>query len=129
VPVVLRIDPLLPRSPLRNKTWTDFGLPDPQSRDDLDRVLAFAADAGVTHVVYLVGKLPRPRDRVLSDVMKKLLCGYRHLAAQQGLTFRSGSWRLPDDIARGHVVEPFLSVCRRHGWVAQFCKQNLIRTP
>ncbi len=128
IPVLLRVSPLFPRSPLGDKTWHDFGLPEPQSLDDLDRLLAFAAEAGVMHVVHLVGKLPRPRNGGLSDVMKKLLSGYRHLAGQQGLTFRSGSWRLPDAIAREHVIEPFLALCRRHGLVAQFCKQNLINT-
>jgi hypothetical protein len=129
VPVVLRISPLLPRSPLRDKTWADFGLPESQSIDDLDRLLAFAAEAGVMQVVYLVGKLPRPRNGGLSDVMRKLLSGYRHLAGSATLNFHGGSWRLPDAIAREHVVEPFLSLCRRHGLMVQFCKQNLIKTP
>ena len=129
IPVVLRIDPLLPRNPLSGKTWTDFGLPEPQSLDDLDRILTFAAEVGVMHVVYSVAKIIRPRRGALSQVMRKLLAGYRHLAGPQGLAFRGGSWRLPDDLARRQVIEPFLSLCRRHGLSAQFCKQNLISTP
>ncbi|MCJ7543429.1 MAG: hypothetical protein MUP47_02505 [Phycisphaerae bacterium] len=129
VPVVLRIDPLFPRDPLRDKTWAHFGLPEPQMLDDLDRLLAFAAEVEVMHVVHSVAKLPRPRGGVTSEVMKKLLSGYRHLARSEKLTFRGGSWRLPDDIARSQIVEPFLALCRHHGLAAQFCKQNLIKTP
>jgi DNA repair photolyase len=129
VPVVLRIDPLLPRGSLNGKTWTDFGLPEPQTADDLDRLLAFAAEVRVMHVVYSVAKLPRPRNGGMSEVMTKLMASYRQLASSETLNFRGGSWRLPDDIARSHVVEPFLVLCRRHGLTAQFCKQNLIKTP
>jgi DNA repair photolyase len=129
VPVVLRIDPLLPQSPLCDKTWSDFHLPEPQTQEDLNQLLAFAAEVGVMHVVYSVAKLPRPRNGAMSEVMTKLLAGYRHLAGPGKLDFRGGSWRLPDDIAQSHVVEPFLSLCRHHGLLAQFCKQNLLRTP
>lgn len=129
IPVVLRISPLLPHSPLRDRSWIDFSLPEPQPIDDLDRLLAFAVEAGVMYAVYLTGKLPRPRNGVLSDVMKKLLLGYRHLAGSARLDFHGGSWRLPEGIAREHVIEPFLSLCLRHGLTARFCKQNLLDAP
>lgn len=54
---------------------------------------------------------------------------YRHLAGSKKPARRGGPWRLPDAIARNHVVEPFLSLCRRYGLAAQFCKQNLLNTP
>jgi len=129
VPVVLRIDPLLPRSPLGDKTWADFGLPDPQTLNDLDLLLGFAAEVGVMHVVYSVAKITRLRRGGMSDIRKNLLAGYRHLVGTRGLVFRGGSWRLPDDVARQQVVEPFLSLCQRHRLRAVFCKQNLISTP
>jgi hypothetical protein len=33
------------------------------------------------------------------------------------------------DIARDHVTEPFLALCRRHGLMAKLCKQNLLNAP
>ena len=65
----------------------------------------------------------------MSEVMVKLLAGYRHLAGSEKLAFRGGSWRLPDGVAPDHVVKPFLSLCCRHGLTAKFCKQNLLNTP
>jgi hypothetical protein len=35
----------------------------------------------------------------------------------------------PADIARDHVTEPFLALCRRHGLMAEFYKQSLLDTP
>jgi len=129
LPVVLRIDPLLPRGPLGSKAMADFGLPEPQTPEDLDGLLGFAADAGVMHVVYSVAKIARPRAGALSHVMGKMLAAYRHLAGASGLEFRGGSWRLPRAIAQACVVEPFLNVCQRRGLTAKFCMQNLISTP
>lgn len=129
IPVVLRIDPLLPRSPIAGRTLQDFQLPEVQPLEDIDRLLAFAAEVGVMHVVYSVAKIVRPRRAGLSPVMQRLRQLYQHLAAPHRLLFRGGSWRLPDAVAREHVVQPFLELCRRHGLTAQFCKQNLIATP
>ncbi len=129
IPIVLRIDPLLPRSPLGAKSMADFGLPEPQPLDDLDRLLAFAADVGIMHVVYSVAKITRPRGGGLSDTMTNMLAAYRHLAGPAGLKFRGGSWRLPQDVAQEQVVEPFLDLCRKHGLAAKYCTQNLITAP
>ena len=114
---------------MAGRTLADFGLPDSQRLDDLDRLLAFAAEVGVMHVVYSVAKITRPRTGGLSDTMRKLLDVYRHLAGAAGVPFRGGSWRLPNDIARSSVVEPFLTLCRKHGLTAKFCVENLISTP
>jgi DNA repair photolyase len=129
IPVVLRIDPLLPRSPIAGKTLQDFQLPEFQPLEDLDRLLAFGAEVGVMHVVYSVAKIVRPRPAGLSPVMRSLRQVYEHLTTPNRLVFRGGSWRLPDMVARQHVVQPFLELCRRHALTPQFCKQNLIATP
>jgi len=129
VPVVLRIDPLLPRSPIAGKTLHDFGLPEVQPLDDLDRLLSFAAEAGVMHVVYSAAKIVRPRSAGLSPVMGQLKQVYQHLAASDRLIVRGRSWRLPPAVADEHVIRPFLEPCRRHGLTAKFCGQNLITTP
>ena len=125
VPVVLRIDPLFPRSPFLGKAMADYGLPECQPLEDLDRLLSFAAEVGVMHVVYSPAKiLRRP-----SSTMQKLKRVYDDLAAPMTAPFCRGSWRLPFAIAESLVVGPFLDLCRKHGASAQYCKQNLITTP
>ena len=129
IPVVVRIDPLLPRSPLPgSKTLADVGLPDPQPLEDLDRLTAFAVEIGAMHVVYSVAKITRPRSRPMPKAMQALKRIYEHLAAPDKLIFRSGSWRLPRPIAQAHIVAPFITLCRRRNLTAKFCMQNLIET-
>ena len=129
IPVVIRIDPLLPRSPLPGgKTFNDFGLLEAQPLEDLERLTAFAAEIGAEHVVYSVAKITRPRAKPLPESMHALKRVYERLAAPEKLVFRGGSWRLPHPVAQAHVVDPFLALCRRHDLPAKFCMQNLIET-
>jgi len=130
IPVVLRIDPLLPRSPLPHGVrFADFGLAQPQTPADLESLVAFAREVGVMHIVYSVAKIVQPRFKPMSDLMQRLKLLYERIAAPGKLIFRGGSWRLPDALLHQHVVEPFLDVCRRREVPALFCKQNLIITP
>ena len=128
LPVVLRIDPLFPRCPMGDKARGGLKGGEAQGLDDLNRLLAFAAEVGVMHVVYSVAKITRPRSGRMPPIMAGLLGGYRRLAGAEGLIFRGGSWRLPPAAAREHVVEPFLELCKMHGLTAKHCKQNLITT-
>jgi DNA repair photolyase len=130
VPVVLRIDPLLPRDPVPgDRKLASFGLPDAQPIGDLQRLVAFAADHGVTHVVYSATKIVRPRFKAMGGSMQKLKDVYEHIASPERLAFRGGSWRLPELVLRQYIVEPFLAICHQHGVAARFCKENLLTTP
>lgn len=132
VPVVLRIDPLFPRLPLCDDTppaaYQDFALPQPQTLDDLERLVAFAQETGVHHVVYSPAKIVQPRMRPLSPVMQRMRAMYQSLALPDRLEFRGGSWRLPPT-AQAAVTRPLLDLCCRYGVPAKCCKQNLIETP
>lgn len=132
IPLVLRIDPLFPRSPLAarpSKTMGDFGLPEPQTLDDLENLVAFAKAIAARHVVYSPAKIVQPRRRKLGEMMRAMRGVYEAMAAPAKLVFHGGSWRLPDSIARAEVVRPFLDTCRDKGMAAKYCKQNLIETP
>ena len=130
IPVVLRIDPLLPRDPLPNgKPLSSFGLPNVQPIEDLQQLVAFAAEQGVMHIVYSAAKIVRPRFKLMGESMQKLKDAYEQIASPQRLVFRGGSWRLPEPVLRQHIVDPFLALCRRHQLPAKFCKQNLLTTP
>jgi DNA repair photolyase len=132
IPLVLRIDPLFPRSPLPTKpptTVADFGLPEAQTLDDLEQLVTLAKELQVRHVVYSPVKIVQPRGRKLSPTMQALRKLYEACARPERPVFRGGSWRLPDAVARTHVVQPFLEICRRHGVAAKYCKHNLIETP
>ncbi len=132
IPLVLRIDPLFPRSPIGDEppaTLADFGLPEAQTMDDLESLVGFAKDMTVRHIVYSPAKIVRPRGRTLSETMQALKAAYQTLAAPEKLVWRGGSWRLPPDIAEARVVRPFLDICKRRGVLAKYCKQNLIETP
>lgn len=130
LPVFLRIDPLFPRDPLPSgKTMADFGLSDVQSIDDLERLVAFAKELHVEHIIYSVAKITRPRSGTLPPVMERMKRVYQHLASGQRLVFRGCSWRLPPDIAASLVVEPFVGLCARYGVAAKACKANLLTTP
>jgi DNA repair photolyase len=132
VPLVLRIDPLFPRSPLPTNppaTVADFGLLEAQTLDDLERLVGLAQELQVRHVVYSPAKIVQPRGRKLSPTMQVWRKVYEACARPARPTFRGGSWRLPDPVARSHVVQPFLEICRSRGVAAKYCKHNLIETP
>lgn len=130
IPIVLRIDPLLPRSPLaHNGTLTDFDLPEAQSIRELEQLVEFAKEIDAMHIVYSVAKVVQPRFKPMSATMQKLKSVYTNLAASEKLIFRGGSWRLPDHIAETEVVFPFKTICQKHNIKAMYCKQNLISTP
>jgi DNA repair photolyase len=132
VPLVQRIDPLFPRSPLPTQppsTVADFGLPEAQALDDLERLVGLAQELQVRHVVYSPAKIVQPRGRKLTPTMRALREVYSACAYPERLVFRGGSWRLPEAIARAHVVQPFLELCRRQNVTAKYCKHNLIETP
>lgn len=132
IPIVLRIDPLFPRSPLREdsqETLADFGLPEAQTIEDLENLVHFAREMHVRHVVYSPTKIVKPRGRQLSETMQAMRVVYERVASPGRLVWRSNSWRLPPAIATSKVVQPFLEICRREGVRAVHCMQNLIDTP
>ena len=130
VPVVMRIDPLFPRNPITDsKTYADFDLPEPQTLDDLETLLAFASDQGVRHIVYSTAKITQSRYRTMNDTMQKMKAVYQAFATPQRLDWQGGSYRLPRDIAQQKILDPFLQACQQHNLTAKFCKQNLITTP
>lgn len=59
-PVVIRIDPLFPRSPSSSgASLEEFGVPEAQVIDDLEHRVAFAARVQAHHVAYLSTKSTR----------------------------------------------------------------------
>ena len=132
VPAVLRIDPLFPRSPLRDdppKTLADFGLTEAQTLDDLAALVRLAKEVGARHVVYSTAKIVQTRNRRLSPTMRALREVYRLMASPRKLVFRGAAWRLPGDVANSRIVDPFLDICRRESVPARHCKHNLLETP
>lgn len=130
IPVVLRIDPLLPRNPLPGgKFLADFQLPDAQNLADMEKLIKFAAENSVLHIVYSVAKIVAPRNKPITGVMRQLKQVYKYIAEPDKLTFRGGAWRLPDYIAQEHVVKPFLEICDSYGMKTCLCKHNLLSTP
>jgi DNA repair photolyase len=129
IPVVLRIDPLFPRSPLPlagRRCMADFGLAEAQTISDLERLVDFASEVGVRHVVYSPVKVVQPRRRRLSPAMAAMRDLYKALSASDKPVWRGGSWRLPKAVADEHVVGPFLEICQRAGVAAKFCMRDLI---
>jgi DNA repair photolyase len=132
VALVLRIDPLFPRSPLPTRpprTLSDFGLPELQTPEDLERLVELAGQLGARHVVYSAAKIVRPRTRPLGPAMTAMREVYRALAAPGRPVWRGGSWRLPQPLIDEHVVGPLLDICRRQGVEAKHCMADLLSTP
>jgi len=132
IPLVLRIDPLFPRSPLGDRagrTLGDFDLFEAHTLEDLTDLVRFARDIGARHVVYSPAKIVQPRGRDLSPTMRAMRQVYEYLSASQKLVFRGGAWRLPSDVSDRYIVSPFLEICRREGVPAKHCKRNLLETP
>ena len=129
IPLVLRIDPLFPRSPISGQAIADFGLPELQTLEDIENLVILAKDMNVLHVVYSPCKIVQPRGRRLSEIMQKMRAMYQAFAAPEKLVWLGSSWRLPQDIADSKIVHPFQEICKRHGVKAKYCKTNLIETP
>lgn len=130
IPVVLRIDPLLPRDPLPDRKFlAHFQLPDAQSRTSLEKLIKFAAENKVLHITYSVAKIISARYKPAPKELQHLKQVYEHLAKPEKLVFRGGSWRLPNEIAQKQIVMPFLEICSGYNMKAYFCKQNLLLTP
>ena len=130
IPVVLRVDPLFPRSPVADGcSLTDFGLTEAQPLEDLEQLVRFAREVGVRHVVYSPAKIVQPRGQTLDPAMRQWRLVYQKMAAPARLIFRGGSWRLPAELAEKAVVQPFLALCASYQVSAKFCMRNLIETP
>ena len=132
IPIVLRIDPLFPRSPLQQhplRTFADFNLSEAQTIEDLENLISFAKDVSVQHVVYSPAKIVKPRGRKLSQKLQALRSAYEVVASPERLVWRGNSWRLPAHTAQTEIVKPFLRLCEQYGVRAKCCKQNLIETP
>lgn len=129
IPVVLRIDPLLPRNLLPgSKLLADFQLPNAQSLAVLEKLIRFAAENQILHIVYSVAKITAPRYKPIPEAIQRLKEVYEYMAKPDRLIFRGGSWRLPHDVAQKHIVKPFLKICESYGMKTCFCKQNLLLT-
>lgn len=130
VPVVLRIDPLLPPDQLlRDESYEDFSLPTPQTTRDLEELLKFAADIKAMHIVYSAARIVQPRFKPISQSMQNLKRVYEHIANLEKLIFRGGSFRLPERIVTQQIFQPFIWLCKNQGITAMHCPQNLISTP
>jgi len=130
VPVVLRIDPLFPRSPLPlnpMKRLSDFDLVEAHTLAELEQLVRFARQVGVRHVVYSVAKIVTARDQGLRPPMRNLLEVYRALARPEPLVWRGRSWRLPQRVQH-QLAKPFLGLCTRYGLEAKHCRTNLLQT-
>lgn len=130
---MLRIDPLFPLIEYTDKakaaaTYQDFGVPQPQTLDDLKKLVTFGKEMSVRRIVFSPAKIVQPRLRPLSSVMQRMRTLYQSMASPERLVFRGGSWRLPP-AAQSAVTDPLLDLCRRYGVPAKCCKQNLIETP
>jgi DNA repair photolyase len=129
IPIVLRIDPLLPRNPLPfGKSLEQFKLPDAQNLKSLNELVNFAADNAVLHVVFSVAKIVVPRNKPLCETMSRLRQVFELMSQPEKPVFRGGSWRLPSEIAKTHIVNPLLEICKGYDMEAYFCKQNLLLT-
>lgn len=129
IPLVLRIDPLFPRTPLPGRSGgalADYDLLEAQTLEDLDRLVRLAKDLNARHVVYSGLKVVKPRGRALSPTMQAFRRVYEDCAQPKKPVWRGNSWRLPDGLAREHIIQPFLDICARHGVRAKYCKQDLI---
>lgn len=127
LPVILRIDPLFPRSDARIRAGK-FGLVEAQSAEDLEQLVLLARELQAVRVVYSTVKIVKPRYRALDGPRLGLKHFCEELAAGGKLPFRGGSWRLPGEYAQAAVVEPFLEVCDRLTMPAAFCMANLLAT-
>lgn len=132
IPLVLRIDPLFPRSPLPtnpSRRLGDFGLPEAQTLEDLDTLVRLAREVEARHAIYSPAKIVQPRGRKLSETMQAMRRMYEAVASPHKLDFHGGSWRLPWPVTKAHVVQPFLDICQCLGVRTKYCKQNLTETP
>ena len=121
--------PIFPRSPLPlsgEPTMADFGLSEAQTISDLERLVEFAWEVGVRHVVYSPVKVVQPRGRQVAATMAAMRDLYKAMSAPGRPVRRGGSWRLPKEVADEYVVGPFLEICERGGVTAKFCMRDLV---
>ena len=131
IPVVLRIAPLLPRSPppCQPSSLRDFGLEEAQTLDDLEHLVTFAHQVGVRHVVYSTAKIVQLRGTAFSPTMAAMREVYKALCAPGKPVWRDFSWRLPPEVCEPHIVQPFREICRRAGVADKFCMRDLVEIP
>jgi DNA repair photolyase len=122
IPLVLRISPTYPID------LAPDGNPCPQTRGDLENLIAAAAAMGVEMVVHTPAKIVRPKTGPLHPLMESMLTLYRRLAGREGLGFHGGAWRLGPEAARQFVISPVEEICRRSKMPLAFCMHHLLQT-
>lgn len=131
IPLVLRVDPLFPRSPLpepAGRSLADFGLTEAQRPEDLQALVELAARLDLRRIVFSVLKIVPARSGSLAGSMQAMRAVYAACAAPARVPFRSGSWRFPADLAEAHIVQPFVRLCEAARVQVRHCMGNLLQT-
>ncbi len=128
VAVDLRLDPLFP------STWAGerlgahppleaYGLPEAQTLDDIQQLVAAAWDAGARRVV--TSPLKVPIAAAGEQAKRWFAVLYRDANGGLRRQQRGGSWRLPEGYRR-LLVHTVLDIARAQGMTAAHCRHDLL---
>lgn len=97
--VELRIDPLFPSARVGNnirmhKPLSEYGIPEAQTMDDIQALVKFAKESGVSSIIAKPLKVPISKKAQRCKDWFKII--YRDANYGKGGTVRGGSWRLPE---------------------------------
>lgn len=128
--VNLRIDPLFPSSDVdpairRHLNLKDYNLPEPQSNEDLTRLVQFVKEAGGKAVIAKPLKIPiSSKSGQAKEWFVKLYKDANHTGNNGKV--KGGSYRLPDAYQKAMMVR-LREMCDREGVVFRYCKHDVLR--
>ena len=77
----------------------------------LEKLVRFASENSVLHIVYSVAKIVVPRYKPIPEVLQRLKQVYEYITKPERIVFRGGSWRLPETVSQEQIIKPFLKIC------------------
>ncbi|MGR3319203.1 MAG: hypothetical protein ACUZ8O_12085 [Candidatus Anammoxibacter sp.] len=128
--VDLRIDPLFPSSDFepdirKHLNLNDYNLPEPQTNDDLVRLVEFVKEAGGKAIIAKPLKIPvSNKAKQAKEWFVNIYKDANHIGGTGKV--KGGSYRLPDEYQKAMMMR-VKKMCDREGVVFRYCKHDVLR--
>ena len=128
VDVELRIDPLFPTTRVekeirKHNPLPDYGIPEAQTKNDIESLVKFSADAGASSIIAKPLKVPVSNKAQHCKGWFKTI--YSDANEGQGRSVKGGSWRLPERYQKA-LMSSIHETCKTNGIKFKHCMHDVL---